>query len=107
MTDVLIKSSKSATPVRLVSEADVERLSGREKAIAATQQFRGKAGQVLIVPDESGGAERQVCYLARALSSRGVDVHVALLRGGAERRPTQRVWLPAGSRGARTQSMRR
>ena len=32
---------------------------------------------------ESGGAERQVCYLARALSSRGVDVHVALLRGGA------------------------
>jgi glycosyltransferase involved in cell wall biosynthesis len=32
---------------------------------------------------ESGGAERQVCYLARALSARGVEVHVALLRGGA------------------------
>src|SRR5687768_14057109 len=30
-----------------------------------------------------GGAERQIAYLARGLSERGGDVHVGILRGGA------------------------
>ena len=32
---------------------------------------------------ESGGAERQLAYLARSLGERGVEIHIALLRGGA------------------------
>jgi len=32
---------------------------------------------------EAGGAERQVCYLARGLCAEGHEVHVAILRGGA------------------------
>jgi glycosyltransferase involved in cell wall biosynthesis len=32
---------------------------------------------------ESGGAERQLTYLARSLGERGVEIHIALLRGGA------------------------
>jgi glycosyltransferase involved in cell wall biosynthesis len=31
----------------------------------------------------SGGAERQLTYLARSLGERGVEIHIALLRGGA------------------------
>lgn len=31
---------------------------------------------------ESGGAERQLAYLARCLGERGVEIHIAALRGG-------------------------
>lgn len=48
-----------------------------------------------------GGAERQIAYLARGLSERGVDVHVGILRGGPNLERLQHTgatvhWIPSG-----------
>jgi leucyl aminopeptidase len=51
-SDLLIASSDAAHPVHLVKAG--EALGGRKAAWAKANGFSGKAGQLLLVPDESG-----------------------------------------------------
>jgi leucyl aminopeptidase len=62
MTDVILASSRSAAPVHALYEHETAAfLEGRQafvRAFAATSDFKGKAGQVLIVPNTEGAVDR-------------------------------------------------
>jgi leucyl aminopeptidase len=62
MTDVILEPSRSAVPVHALHESEVAGfLEGRQafvRAFAATSEFKGKAGQALVVPNTEGAAER-------------------------------------------------
>ena len=70
MTDVLLKSADgAAVPVHALTEAETEAfLDGRQpfvKAFAELFEFKGKAGQVLVVPDTQGAPERALLGLGK------------------------------------------
>ncbi|MDX5329816.1 MAG: leucyl aminopeptidase family protein, partial [Caulobacteraceae bacterium] len=58
MSDVILETAPQAPRVRLLREAEVaEALAAagaQAQGLAAAQDFKGKAGQVLLVPDETG-----------------------------------------------------
>jgi leucyl aminopeptidase len=62
MSDVILASSRSASPVHALYEHETAGfLEGRQafvRAFAATSDFKGKAGQVLVVPNTEGGVDR-------------------------------------------------
>jgi len=62
MTDVILNSSRSAVPVHALYESEVAAfLEGRQafvRAFAATAEFKGKAGQALVVPNTEGAVDR-------------------------------------------------
>jgi leucyl aminopeptidase len=62
MTDVILEPSRSAVPVHALHESEVAGfLEGRQafvRAFAATSEFKGKAGQALVVANTEGAAER-------------------------------------------------
>jgi leucyl aminopeptidase len=62
MTDVILDSSRSAIPVHALYEQETAAfLEGRQafvRAFAATADFKGKAGQALVVPNTEGGVDR-------------------------------------------------
>jgi leucyl aminopeptidase len=62
MTDVILDSSRSATPVHALCEHETAAfLEGRHdfvRAFAATSDFKGKAGQALVVPNTEGRVDR-------------------------------------------------
>jgi len=63
MSDLILDAAEGViVPVHLLREADVEAALGalgeQGRGLAALQEFKGKAGQVLLVPDPSGAVER-------------------------------------------------
>ncbi|WP_374597149.1 M17 family metallopeptidase [Brevundimonas sp.] len=76
--DVLTHDTEGALPVRLVGRGQA--LSGREATWAATHEFTGKAGQLLMLPGADG-------VLAGALFGTGDRFDPASIRGLAVRLP--------------------
>jgi leucyl aminopeptidase len=78
MTEVLLTAPQGETiPVAVVAEGDLAGLSPFEQGLAATAQFKGKAGQVLAVPGPEGGTVRVLLGLgdpgrAEAMAFRGL-----------------------------------
>jgi leucyl aminopeptidase len=71
MTDVIVEASKApAVAVHALFEKDTPTfLEGRRafvRAFAETSEFKGKAGQVLVVPDTEGGIDRVLFGLGAA-----------------------------------------
>ncbi|HRD29934.1 MAG TPA: M17 family metallopeptidase [Caulobacter sp.] len=59
MTEVLLTAPEGETiPVAVVAEGDLAGLSPFEQGLAATAQFKGKAGQVLAAPGPEGRTAR-------------------------------------------------
>jgi leucyl aminopeptidase len=84
-TPVLIPDAAGARPVRLVTVAGAGRLEGREAAWAAANGFEGKAGQLLVLPGDTGEAAGALFGVGQAfepLSARGL---AARLPGGVWR----------------------
>jgi leucyl aminopeptidase len=62
MTETILDASEGAIPVHAVYEAEAEAFvnarSAFVRALAQRSEFKGKAGQVLVVPDTAGGVDR-------------------------------------------------
>ncbi|MBA4795750.1 MAG: leucyl aminopeptidase family protein [Phenylobacterium sp.] len=89
MSDVILESADGPViPVHLLREADVEAALAEAgvmaQGLAKAQDFKGKAGQILIVPDATGQTERVLFGLGAARAS-GVRALAARLPAGAYR----------------------
>lgn len=59
MTEVLLTAPKGETiPVAIIAEGELDGLSPFEQGLAATAEFKGKAGQLLAVPGVDGKTAR-------------------------------------------------
>ncbi|MDO8902869.1 MAG: M17 family peptidase N-terminal domain-containing protein [Phenylobacterium sp.] len=86
MSDVILDAAEGVIiPVHLLREADVDAalaaLTNQGRGLAALHEFKGKAGQVLLVPDAHGATERVLFGLGQARAS-GVRALAAKLPKG-------------------------
>ena len=88
MSDVILETAPQAPRVRLLREAEVaEALAAagaQAQGLAAAQDFKGKAGQVLLVPDETGAHAQALFGLGEGRAA-GVRALAARLPKGAWR----------------------
>ncbi len=86
MSDVILDAAEGViVPVHLLREADAEAavaaLGPQGRGLAAAQGFKGKAGQILLVPDPEGGHDQVLFGLGQARAS-GVRALAAKLPQG-------------------------
>jgi leucyl aminopeptidase len=87
MTEVLLSAPENANggatiPVTVIAEGGLDGLSAFEQALAAAADFKGRAGQVLAVPDAEGKTARVLFGLgdparAEAMTFRGLASKLA------------------------------
>lgn len=83
MTEVLLTAPRGETiPIHIVAEGDLGGLSPFEQGLAATAEFKGKAGQLLAVPGPDGKTARVLFGLgdpakAEAMLFRGLASRLA------------------------------
>ncbi len=86
MSDPILDAADGViVPVHILREADLEaallQLSDQGRGLAAVQDFKGKAGQILLVPDAGGATERVLFGLGQGRAS-GVRALAAKLPRG-------------------------
>lgn len=86
MSDVILDAAEGViVPVHLLRETDadaaVSALGPQGRGLAAAQGFKGKAGQILLVPDPEGGLDQVLFGLGQARAS-GVRALAAKLPQG-------------------------
>ena len=86
MTEVLVTAAESAVPIHAILETDLaaalDAAPPIARALAGVAEFKAKAGQILVVPDPAGGAERVLLGLGAE------PVDPMILRGLAPRLPS-------------------
>jgi leucyl aminopeptidase len=100
MSEVIIKAQDSAAvPVHALAEAETQGfLDGGPpflKAFAQLAEFKGKAGQVLVVPTAEGGADQVLFGLGAALDPMVFRALAAKLPAGTYRVARAPEGLPA------------
>ena len=86
MSDLILDAADGViVPVHLLRDADVEAAIGalgeQGRGLAAAQEFKGKAGQVLLVPDAAGALERVLYVVGQGKASAVRALAAKLPRG--------------------------
>ncbi|MFP5448513.1 MAG: leucyl aminopeptidase family protein [Alphaproteobacteria bacterium] len=89
MSDLILDAAEGViVPVRLLREADVEAavaaLGAQGRGLAAAQEFKGKSGQILLVPNADGGLDQVLFGLGQGRGSAVRALAARLPRGTYE-----------------------